>query len=241
MVQCRNCDALLEGTYCQRCGQKDIDLERPLRELVANIVKETFEVDGRAARTVKTLFRHPGMLTREFLAGRRRYYTPPLRLYLVISVSFFLLIAWMASQGVLLEQGQDVERDAALQARFMSDQLPKLMFVLLPVFALLLKAAFADRLYFDHLIFSVHLHSAAFVVLAPMVPFEDVDISLLLAIVVQLVLLIYLFAYFVVALRCTYGKSWPGSLWRASAVFFGYLIVVSGVIEATSNFLILSD
>jgi hypothetical protein len=90
MAQCRNCDALLEGPYCQRCGQKDVDLERPVRELVAEVAKETFEVDGRAARTLKVLFRHPGVLTREFLAGRRRSYTPPFRLYLVISVVSFL-------------------------------------------------------------------------------------------------------------------------------------------------------
>ena len=48
----------------------------------------------------------------------------------------------------------------------MSDQMPRLMFLLLPVFALLLKAFFRDRLYFDHLIFSLHLHSAAFVISA---------------------------------------------------------------------------
>jgi len=40
--------------------------------LIGDVVKETFELDGRAALTVKTLFRRPGMLTYEFLAGRRR-------------------------------------------------------------------------------------------------------------------------------------------------------------------------
>jgi hypothetical protein len=34
----------------------------------------------------------PGFLTREFLAGRRVRYLPPLRLYLVLSVLFFLII-----------------------------------------------------------------------------------------------------------------------------------------------------
>ena len=67
-----------------------------------DVVKETFEVDGRAAVTIKTLFRHPGKLTCEFLAGRRRMYTSPLRLYLVISISFFVLVAWLAGSGILL-------------------------------------------------------------------------------------------------------------------------------------------
>ena len=34
----------------------------------------------------------PGLLTREFLAGRRVRYLPPLRLYLVLSVVFFLIL-----------------------------------------------------------------------------------------------------------------------------------------------------
>ena len=33
----------------------------------------------------------PGHLTREFLAGRRARYLPPVRLYLVLSVVFFLV------------------------------------------------------------------------------------------------------------------------------------------------------
>jgi hypothetical protein len=33
----------------------------------------------------------PGLLTREYFAGRRNAYLPPIRLYLIISVVFFLL------------------------------------------------------------------------------------------------------------------------------------------------------
>ncbi len=94
MPECRNCQSRLDGAYCQECGQRSIDLERPIWSLVGDIVKETFELDGRAALTIKTLFLRPGVLTDEFLAGRRRTYTPPLRLYLVISISFFILVAW---------------------------------------------------------------------------------------------------------------------------------------------------
>ena len=161
MSQCQNCQSPIDGAYCPTCGQKDVDLERPLWDLLGEIVRETMDIDGRAYRTIRTLMFKPGVLTREYLAGRRRSYTPPLRLYLVISVSFFVLVSWLASRGVLLDTGQTLEKDAESQARFMSDDLPRLMFVLMPVFALMVKIVFPSRLYFDHLIFSVHLHSAA--------------------------------------------------------------------------------
>ena len=241
MSQCKNCQAPLENAYCSRCGQRDVDLERPIWGLIAGVLKESFELDGRAAVTIKTLFRHPGMLTSEFLAGRRRAYTSPLRLYLVISISFFVLVAWFARSGILLDPGQDPNFDAAVQAGFLADDLPRLMFILLPIFALLLKIVFLKRLYFDHLIFSLHLHSAAYVVLAVMLPLEtlaDRNVAMLLLQVLSLVALV---AYFVIALRRVYQPTWFAVSWKSVVVIFAYMVIVSIAIENTSDFLIIAD
>ena len=241
MKQCRNCQTTFEGTFCPNCGQKDVDLERALGELVGEVLRETLDVDGRAWRTVRTLFVSPGALTSEYLLGRRRSYTPPLRLYLAISVSFFVLMAWAASEGVLLDAGQTVQLDAATQAQFLSNELPKLMFVLLPVFALLIKALFWRRLYFDHLIFSVHLHSAAYVILALMLPLEQSAGEHWIPLLLQLIVVGYFLSYIVISIRRVYGASWLMSSAKSLAVLVGYMMIVSIVIENTSSFLILAD
>ena len=54
------------------------------------------------------------------------------------------------------------------QARLFANYVPRLMFILLPVFALILKAAFRQRLYFDHLIYALHIHSALFIMIGYM-------------------------------------------------------------------------
>lgn len=241
MPQCRNCQAGFDGTYCPTCGQRDVDLERPVWGLIGDVVKETFELDGRAALTLKTLFHHPGMLTEEFLDGRRRTYTPPLRLYLVISITFFVLVAWVAKSGILLEPGQDPGFDAAIQANFLSEDLPRLMFLLLPVFALLLKLVYRQRLYFDHLIFSVHLHSAAYVILVAVLTLEDMANRHTAAMILQVVVFAYFLSYFVLSVRRVYQSSWPSVLYKSVAVLFAYMIVVSVAIENTSNFMIIAD
>ena len=101
MTPCRNCDTTLEAgfRFCPRCGQKNVDLERPFSELLGEAVREIFDVDGRAVRTFWTLLRRPGLLTSEFVAGRRRHFMSPVRLYLLISVLFFVLAAWVAGRG----------------------------------------------------------------------------------------------------------------------------------------------
>jgi hypothetical protein len=241
MSHCQNCQRRLDGPYCATCGQRDIDLERPVWSLIRDIVKETFELDGRAAVTLKTLFRHPGMLTSEFLAGRRQTFTPPLRLYLVISISFFVLFAWFAQSGALLDPGQDPRFDAAVQARFLSEDLPRLMFIMLPVFALLLKIVYLRRLYFDHMIFSLHLHSAAYVILAVILSLENLSDRHTTFLISQFALFVCFLAYFLVAVRRVYQSGWLTSALKSAIVLFGYMLVVSVVIENTSNFRIIAD
>src|SRR5207302_494249 len=72
------------------CGQR---LEPPVHS-VWHFTKVAFEdlthADSRLWRTLTALLFKPGYLTREFLAGRRARYLPPVRLYLVLSVVFFL-------------------------------------------------------------------------------------------------------------------------------------------------------
>ena len=241
MTECRNCGARLDGTFCPDCGQKNVDLERPITTLIGDVLKETFDLDGRASRTIRLLLTRPGFLTSEFLAGRRRLYTPPLRLYLVFSVSFFVVVGWVASKGILLGPGQSPAEHAASQAQFMANELPRLMFVLLPVFALLLKSVFRQRLYFDHLIFSLHLHCVAFGVLALMLPIEELANKYWPLMIAQIICLAGFLAYFAVAVRQVYRPGWVVVLAKSLVVLIGYVMVVSIVIESMSNLLLLDD
>jgi hypothetical protein len=89
---CANCHAPLSGEYCASCGQR----HEPHIHTVAHFAGEAFEsishADSRLWRTLWYLFARPGFLTREFFAGRRVAYLPPFRLYLVLSVLFFVVI-----------------------------------------------------------------------------------------------------------------------------------------------------
>ncbi|MEO0424688.1 MAG: DUF3667 domain-containing protein [Pseudomonadota bacterium] len=228
---CLNCGATLSGEYCGACGQRDVDLERPFPSLAREVVEESLQLDGRVARTLTTLVRRPGELTRQYLAGRRQLYTSPLRLYLVISVLFFLVAAGVVGQGALLSESQTIESHASQQAQFLSDQLPQLMFLLLPVFALLLKLTFRARRYFHHLVHSLHLHSAAYLVLALLLPLERAAETNVFLLTVQLALLAYLLAYVVTSLRRVYEQRWITSAGKALVIFLVYAAIIGVVFE----------
>lgn len=89
--ECANCEALLEGQYCSECGQRHRARMISVWELLRAAFDDILTWDSRVWRTLRPLLLSPGKLTAEYLAGRRVHYTPPLRLYLVLSLSFFLL------------------------------------------------------------------------------------------------------------------------------------------------------
>ncbi len=115
-VHCANCGHPVTGNFCPQCGQEDKDVRRPFFYFLQELLKVVFVLDGRAYRTVFYLLTRPGFLTREYFQGRRASYTPPLRLFLVISVGFFLLVGIVTSiasmQAGMVEPSPEEESSA---------------------------------------------------------------------------------------------------------------------------------
>jgi hypothetical protein len=94
-VTCRNCGAAVTGKFCAGCGQsRDIHV-LSMHEVVGDVTHSLLHLDSRAWRTLKALLLKPGLLTNEFIAGRHQLYLPPFRLYLVVSVVYFALSAFI--------------------------------------------------------------------------------------------------------------------------------------------------
>lgn len=91
--RCLNCGAELTGAYCSACGQEDTELRVSLRRLAKDFLAEQLGLESKVPVTLWTLLRHPGQLTKDYLAGRRVRSLLPLRLYLSASVVYFLLLS----------------------------------------------------------------------------------------------------------------------------------------------------
>jgi Protein of unknown function (DUF3667) len=102
-VRCENCGAAVTEKYCGGCGQR---LEPPVHSLwhfMQVAAEDLTHADSRLWRTLSALLFKPGLLTREFLAGRRASYLPPVRLYLVLSVCFFLVAGVVQTPFTVLQ------------------------------------------------------------------------------------------------------------------------------------------
>ncbi|MGH8562463.1 MAG: DUF3667 domain-containing protein [Nevskiales bacterium] len=92
LTPCLNCGGELRGPFCAECGQRAVPPDPTVRELAGDAWNEFTGYDGRVMETLRGLLR-PGFLTREYIAGRRAHYLPPVRVYLIVSVVYFLIAA----------------------------------------------------------------------------------------------------------------------------------------------------
>jgi hypothetical protein len=102
LSHCENCGAELIGPYCAQCGQAAIDYRRSLISLLADAADAFFNFDARFFQSFGLLLIKPWRLTNEFIEGKRARHVHPLRVYLIASVIFFLVINFL-SRGSHLE------------------------------------------------------------------------------------------------------------------------------------------
>lgn len=115
MPRCPNCSADLTGEYCCRCGQRRIDpRELSFRHFLNELADAVTDFRSHF-KTLRTLRRLPvpGLLTTEFLEGRRERYLSPLKVYLVCA-AFYFLSAPIA--GFTLASMLDADQSGVLRA-----------------------------------------------------------------------------------------------------------------------------
>jgi hypothetical protein len=90
---CPSCGKPLIGPFCAVCGQPRNTHRRTVRGLVHEFVKDVVSFDSRILRTTRALLLRPGELPKAFRDGRTQPYVPAVRLYLFVSLLFFLFLS----------------------------------------------------------------------------------------------------------------------------------------------------
>lgn len=107
-AQCLNCGAPLgepRPRFCGACGQETHVRAPRLGEFLQQFGGAYFATEGALWRTLGLLLFKPGELTARYLAGRRKHYVLPLRLYLSISLVVLLLVRVLGSGAVQVNTG----------------------------------------------------------------------------------------------------------------------------------------
>jgi hypothetical protein len=271
---CRNCGASAPDLYCPHCGQATKGHRPSFWEFIHEFLLHYFAAEGKLWRTLDALVLHPGRLTLEYLRGRKLSYVLPLRLYLTVSVVFFLLLKIAAAPGnervaaafhrslsdrqtsfsivdlgyakavrnadgsfecnlpnwfcnriqerVLRQPGELENRVSKIPTELVN-HLSTAVFLLLPLFALYLKAVYPKPTYGEHFLFALHVHSFWFLVLMVLtLPIPQGAGMLLIG---------YLFVYTIMALHTVYLSAWCKTVLKGLVVGVAHL---ASLIAATA-------
>ncbi|MEQ8473181.1 MAG: DUF3667 domain-containing protein [Marinoscillum sp.] len=314
--QCLNCGRKLERTfdYCPSCGQENNDNQISFGRLIKDFFANYFSLDSRFGRSIKPFFFKPGLLTKEFMDGKRVKYANPIRLYLVVSlIHFFVMnlnmndissdkrtsrkdqaradsievrldsiletpdnsqkilnldidttgstgenwpmtaLEWKKIQHLTDKDGPEysvqqiedsiqnenksyfaaktnrqiikvMKADENAVSMIIVKNIPILMFFLLPLYALLLKMFFRKRLYINHLIHGLHIHSFVFINFT--VYWIISLISESTAETIDFIFIILNILYIVLSFRNTYSVKYRTAIFKVFATGFLYTILL---------------
>lgn len=241
---CRNCAAALVGPYCHACGEDAAQNQLlPLRGFLAQTWDEFVGVDSRLFRTLRLLITKPGALTVAYLDGHRQRYVRPLRLYLVTSALFFIVIAWVQPYGfdavnifdqletqgkladfekVVAQQNLTLEQYGERFSRLFNNAFSIAMFFALPGVAVLLTLLYLSqgRLFHGHVVFVLNYVTFSFLANLVALPFESLHQWLYVAIAMAIS-----YPYLLLAMKRVYKERWGQTLWKFGMFVVGYFLV----------------
>jgi hypothetical protein len=89
---CLNCGTILEGKFCHNCGQENLQMKESFGHMMNHAISDYFHFDDQFFSTIKPLHFKPGFLSIEYLEGRRIRYLHPVKMYIFISLVYFVLL-----------------------------------------------------------------------------------------------------------------------------------------------------
>jgi hypothetical protein len=253
---CRNCGAALAGEFCHECGERRPDGRRDLslRHFAGEAVQEFTSLEhSKLLRTLGSLLFRPGLLTREYFAGRRGRYLKPLTLFLAALALNFVAYSYagpFTAREMIREEERWAQREPARwyarQAarmgisteEFITRVSEKLraygglavvhVFNVL-LFALLLRAVLprTRRYFVEHLVFSIHFVTLS--LLAQLVAWPAYLVEswppVLREFWVRASCTLAYAVYLFFAARTFYGGGPGRNLFRSLALAFGFTLI----------------
>lgn len=89
---CLNCGRVVEEHFCPNCGQENIELKEDAFHMVSHAIADYFHFEHKFFGTLKPLLLKPGLLTKSYVEGKRVSFIHPIRLYIFVSIIFFLIV-----------------------------------------------------------------------------------------------------------------------------------------------------
>jgi len=122
---CLNCGAELKGKFCYVCGQENLQIKESFGHMMNHAISDYFHFDHQFFHTLKPLLFKPGKLTIDYMAGKRVQYLHPVKMYIFISLIFFLLLFKSNDENTATHEGKSKHKKELAGDQKLLDSLAK--------------------------------------------------------------------------------------------------------------------
>ncbi len=88
---CLNCGNEVPERFCTHCGQENLQPRESFKHIMSHFITDYLHLDEKFWSSIKPLLFKPGFLTLNYNAGKRASYVHPFRLYIFITIIFFII------------------------------------------------------------------------------------------------------------------------------------------------------
>lgn len=91
---CLNCGQPLDisDRYCPNCAQANSTKKVSLADFFDEFFSNIISLDSRLYRTISSMILRPGMITKEYIQGKRMRYANPFRFMLSLAIIYFVML-----------------------------------------------------------------------------------------------------------------------------------------------------
>lgn len=305
---CLNCGSEVTDHFCPHCGQANTEPRESFRHIMTHFITDYLHLDEKFFSSLKFLFLKPGFLTNEYNLGRRTTYVHPFRLYIFITIVFFIVQStgnhvktpkkladvvdstnldsaeveefgnikleynepetltedstveqYLTRQELLPDSAKDSyiqsffrkkeilakQQDFNLNEKIMENfkhNIPKMMFLMLPLYALILYVLFRKKrlFYVEHFYHAVFLHSFFYIIKLLFI-FPERLLPETYDVYLNSIFLIILGTYLYKSLRVVYDENGVSTLFKLiiSIVFYFIFLLILVLLNGLVSFLLL--
>jgi hypothetical protein len=162
-MECKNCNTIFEGNYCNNCGQNAGEKQFMLSDLPGEFLHGFYHVHSGLLFTIRELFIRPGETLRGYIYGKRVKYFNPFTYLLLVSLVGGFLYKWSGMHDHmnenLLASGDTI--------RFTGKYFSYRMLLTIPAYAIMCSIIYRSFKYniAEHLIVNTFLISQSIVLM----------------------------------------------------------------------------
>jgi Protein of unknown function (DUF3667) len=146
-ITCKNCNHHFKGKFCPECGQPAKTNVISLSYLLHDIPHSVLHVDKGFFYTLKWMFKNPGKMIKDYMAGKRVLHFRPFAFVILMSTICTILIPMIEKATYTLFVYKHPRQAVSTEVLFWEKYISLLIFLMIPLLSLVTWLTFKKRPY----------------------------------------------------------------------------------------------